>query len=63
MSTKWRRKPSSLVLISKKHRKRIIAKNLLEAIAILGAIFGQTKKKPHSVLAQASDQRSSGRGE
>ena len=44
MFSEWRHKPSLLVLISKKHRKRIIAKSRLMNIAILGAIFGQTKK-------------------
>ena len=44
MSTKWRHKPSSLALISRKQRKGIIAKSRLKAIVILGAIFGQTKK-------------------
>ena len=46
MSTKWRHKPSSLALISRKQRMRIIAKSRLMTIAILGAIFGQTKNSP-----------------
>ena len=48
MSTKWRRKPSSLALILRKQRKRIIEKSRLMTIAILGAIFGLTKKNSPS---------------
>ena len=48
MSTKWRHKPSLLALISRKQRKGIIAKSRLMTIAILGAIFGQTKKNSPS---------------
>ena len=44
MSTKWRRKPSLQALISRKQRIRIIAKSRLKTVAILGVIFGQTKK-------------------
>ena len=48
MSTKRRRKPSLQALISRKQRMRIIAKSRLKTIAILGAIFGQTKKNSPS---------------
>ena len=44
MSTEWRHRPSLQALISRKQRKMIIAKSRLMTIAILGAIFGQTKK-------------------
>ena len=44
MSTKWRHRPSLLALISREQRKGIIAKSRLKTIAILGVIFGQTKK-------------------
>ena len=43
MSTEWRHRPSLQALISRKQRMRIIAKSRLMTIAILGAIFGQTK--------------------
>ena len=63
MSSKWRRKPSSLALISRKQRKGIIAKSRLMTIAILGAIFGQTKKKPLPRAAPARLSPPRGRGE
>ena len=63
MSTKWRHKPSSLALISRKQRMRIIAKSRLKAIAILGAIFGQTKKNPLPRAAPARLSPPRGRGE
>ena len=44
MFSEWRHKPSLLALISRKQRKMIITKSRLMNIAILGAIFGQTKK-------------------
>ena len=52
MSTEWRHRPSLQALISRKQRKMIIAKSRLMTIAILGAIFGQTKKASPQPLPQ-----------